>query len=103
MPELSPNNTMKLDIIAKDGSCISMNALRDDTKCAYRYDFEAGKAIKQTQYYYVDGKTKHKISVVVWIYKALNTPCNFTKMTANAPYRPRAIKVMVWGKLRPSN
>ncbi len=39
-PKLSPNNTMKLDVIAKDGSCISMNALRDDTKCAYRYDFE---------------------------------------------------------------
>ncbi|GAA6862985.1 hypothetical protein HpHNI39_08340 [Helicobacter pylori] len=58
MPELSPNNTMKLDIIAKDGSCISMNALRDDTKCAYRYDFEAGKAIKQTQYYYVDRENK---------------------------------------------
>ncbi len=53
VPELSPNNTMKLDVIAKDGSCIFMNALRDDTKCAYRYDFEAGKAIKQTQYYYV--------------------------------------------------
>ncbi len=57
-PELSPNNTMKLDVIAKDGSCISMNALRDDTKCAYRYDFEAGKAIKQTQYYYVDRENK---------------------------------------------
>ncbi len=49
---------MKLDVIAKDGSCISMNALRDDTKCAYRYDFEAGKAIKQTQYYYVDRENK---------------------------------------------
>ncbi|MGL2479633.1 competence protein, partial [Helicobacter pylori] len=58
VPELSPNNTMKLDVIAKDGSCISMNALRDDTKCAYRYDFEAGKAIKQTQYYYVDRENK---------------------------------------------
>lgn len=57
-PKLSPNNTMKLDVIAKDGSCISMNALRDDTKCAYRYDFEAGKAIKQTQYYYVDRENK---------------------------------------------
>ncbi|EKE80775.1 putative periplasmic competence -like protein [Helicobacter pylori R030b] len=32
--------------------------LRDDTKCAYRYDFEAGKAIKQTQYYYVDRENK---------------------------------------------
>ncbi len=31
-----------------------------------------------------------------------NEPCNFTKMTANALYKPRAIKVMVWGKLRPS-
>ncbi len=58
VPELSPNNTMKLDVIAKDGSCIFMNALRDDTKCAYRYDFEAGKAIKQTQYYYVDRENK---------------------------------------------
>ncbi|WP_236635744.1 competence protein [Helicobacter pylori] len=57
-PKLSPNNTMKLDVIAKDGSCISMNALRDDTKCTYRYDFEAGKAIKQTQYYYVDRENK---------------------------------------------
>ncbi len=27
VPKLSPNNTMKLDVIAKDGSCISMNAL----------------------------------------------------------------------------
>ncbi|EJB56472.1 hypothetical protein HPHPH30_1232 [Helicobacter pylori Hp H-30] len=49
---------MKLDVIAKDGSCISMNALRDDIKCAYGYDFEAGKAIKQTQYYYVDRENK---------------------------------------------
>ncbi|WRA11203.1 hypothetical protein KVK46_04895 [Helicobacter pylori] len=35
-----------------------MGTSRDDTKCAYRYDFEAGKAIKQTQYYYVDRENK---------------------------------------------
>ncbi|GAA7592758.1 hypothetical protein ckin49_01270 [Helicobacter pylori] len=31
-PELNPNNTMKLDVIAKDGSCISMNALTTQSR-----------------------------------------------------------------------
>lgn len=47
-------NEINLSVIDKDGNCLEMKASRDDTKCQYRYDFEKGKAIKQTQFYYID-------------------------------------------------
>lgn len=47
-------NEMILSIVDKDGNCYDIQATRDDTKCTYRYDFNNGVAIKQTQFYYVD-------------------------------------------------
>ncbi|WP_281746586.1 competence protein [Helicobacter suis] len=59
VPEFdAATNQFKLFVIGKDGTCQEMNAYRDDTKCSYRYDFEKGKAIKQTQFYYVDKENK---------------------------------------------
>ncbi|WP_334083466.1 hypothetical protein [Helicobacter typhlonius] len=51
-------NAIKLSVVDKDGSCVEKMAVRDDTKCEYRYDFANGKAIKQTQFYYVDNESK---------------------------------------------
>lgn len=50
-------NAIKLSVIDKDGSCVDKMAVRDDTKCEYRYDFANNKAIKQTQFYYVDNES----------------------------------------------
>lgn len=47
-------NTIILSVIDRDGKCIELQANRDDTKCQYRYDFNNGVAIKQTQFYYID-------------------------------------------------
>ncbi|MFC3848499.1 competence protein [Helicobacter baculiformis] len=59
VPEFNPTaNQLKLFIVGKDGGCQEMQAYRDDTKCNYRYDFEKGKAIKQTQFYYIDKENK---------------------------------------------
>ncbi|TLD95414.1 hypothetical protein LS71_008385 [Helicobacter jaachi] len=51
-------NSVKLSIIDKDGKCVEKMAVRDDTKCEYRLDFDKNKAIKQTQYYYIDNESK---------------------------------------------
>lgn len=51
-------NAIKLSVVDKDGSCVEKMAVRDDTKCEYRYDFANSKAIKQTQFYYVDNESK---------------------------------------------
>ncbi|MCI7484349.1 MAG: hypothetical protein MSA68_00105 [Helicobacter sp.] len=56
-PEFMSNN-IKLSIVDKDGNCVEKLAVRDDTKCKYRYDFVNSKAIKQTQFYYVDNENK---------------------------------------------
>lgn len=47
-------NEMILSVVDRDGQCIELMANRDDTKCQYRYDFNNGFAIKQTQFYYID-------------------------------------------------
>lgn len=47
-------NEMSLSVVDRDGNCIDIKANRDDTKCQYRYDFNNGVAIKQTQFYYID-------------------------------------------------
>ncbi|PAF42176.1 RGS domain-containing GTPase-activating protein [Helicobacter sp. 11S03491-1] len=59
-PFYDSKNSISLSFIAKDGSCVDVKAQRDDTKCAYRYDFNAGVAIKQTQFYYVDNENQTK-------------------------------------------
>lgn len=51
-------NGIKLVIVDKDGSCVEKMAVRDDSKCDYRLDFANNKAIKQTQFYYVDNENK---------------------------------------------
>lgn len=51
-------NQIKLSIVDKDGNCVEKMAVRDDTKCEYRFDFVNSKAIKQTQFYYVDNENK---------------------------------------------
>ena len=53
-------NEMNLSVVDKDGSCVEIKATRDDTKCQYRYDFNNGYAIKQTQFYYVDKENETK-------------------------------------------
>lgn len=55
------HNAIKLSVIDKDGNCIDRMAVRDDTKCEYRYDFANSKAIKQTQFYYVDNENKVQV------------------------------------------
>lgn len=47
-------NEISLSIVDKNGNCYDLIATRDDTQCTYRYDFNNGVAIKQTQFYYVD-------------------------------------------------
>lgn len=59
-PSYNGKNSIGLSFIAKDGSCVDVNAQRDDTKCEYRYDFNEGVAIKQTQFYYVDNENQMK-------------------------------------------
>lgn len=59
-PSYTGKNSIGLSFIAKDGSCVDVNAQRDDTKCEYRYDFNDGVAIKQTQFYYVDNENQIK-------------------------------------------
>lgn len=59
-PSYDGKNSIGLSFIAKDGSCVDVNAQRDDTKCEYRYDFNEGVAIKQTQFYYVDNENQMK-------------------------------------------
>lgn len=59
-PSYNGKNSIGLSFIAKDGSCVDVNAQRDDTKCEYRYDFNDGVAIKQTQFYYVDNENQMK-------------------------------------------
>lgn len=59
-PAYNGKNSIGLSFIAKDGSCVDVNAQRDDTKCEYRYDFNDGVAIKQTQFYYVDNENQMK-------------------------------------------
>lgn len=59
-PSYTAKNSIGLSFIAKDGSCVEVNAQRDDTKCEYRYDFNDGVAIKQTQFYYVDNENQIK-------------------------------------------
>lgn len=54
-------NAIKLSIVDKDGNCIERLAVRDDTKCEYRFDFANNKAIKQTQFYYVDNENKVQV------------------------------------------
>lgn len=51
-------NAIALSVVDKDGSCVEKMAVRDDTKCEYRFDFANNKAIKQTQFYYVDNENK---------------------------------------------
>lgn len=51
-------NAIRLSVVDKDGSCVEKMAVRDDTKCEYRFDFANNKAIKQTQFYYVDNENK---------------------------------------------
>ncbi|PAF48818.1 hypothetical protein BKH41_04100 [Helicobacter sp. 12S02232-10] len=53
-PQYDGTNSMSLSVVDKDGNCLPLKAQRDDTKCEYRYDFNDGVAIKQTQFYYVD-------------------------------------------------
>ncbi|PAF49634.1 hypothetical protein BKH41_01900 [Helicobacter sp. 12S02232-10] len=53
-PQYDGKNSISLSIVDKDGNCTDLKAQRDDTKCEYRYDFNDGMAIKQTQFYYVD-------------------------------------------------
>ncbi|MGX3044690.1 hypothetical protein [Helicobacter sp. T3_23-1056] len=55
------HNAIKLSIVDKDGNCIDRLAVRDDTKCEYRFDFANSKAIKQTQFYYVDNENKVQV------------------------------------------
>lgn len=59
-PAYNGKNSIGLSFIAKDSSCVDVNAQRDDTKCEYRYDFNEGVAIKQTQFYYVDNENQMK-------------------------------------------
>ncbi|PAF53019.1 hypothetical protein BKH42_08165 [Helicobacter sp. 13S00482-2] len=59
-PYYDSKNSISLSFIAKDGSCMDIKAQRDDTKCEYRYDFNNGVAIKQTQFYYVDNENQIK-------------------------------------------
>lgn len=59
-PAYNGKNAIGLSFIAKDGSCVDIQAQRDDTKCEYRYDFNEGVAIKQTQFYYVDNENQMK-------------------------------------------
>lgn len=59
-PAYNGKNSIGLSFIAKDGSCVDIQAQRDDTKCEYRYDFNDGVAIKQTQFYYVDNENQTK-------------------------------------------
>lgn len=51
-------NAIRLNVVDKNGDCVEKMAVRDDTKCEYRYDFANNKAIKQTQFYYVDNENK---------------------------------------------
>lgn len=52
------DNAIRLNVVDKNGDCVEKMAVRDDTKCEYRYDFANNKAIKQTQFYYVDNENK---------------------------------------------
>lgn len=54
-------NAIKLSIVDKNGECVERLAVRDDTKCEYRFDFANNKAIKQTQFYYVDNENKVQV------------------------------------------
>lgn len=51
-------NQMDINIVDRDGKCVSMQAYRNDNVCSYRYDFEKGKAIKQTQFYFISRENK---------------------------------------------
>ncbi len=51
-------NTMSLDIVDRNGSCFKMQAFRNDNVCQYSYDFENMKAIKQTQFYFINRENK---------------------------------------------
>lgn len=55
---LKRENTITLSVVDKNGNCYETQAIRDDTRCGYRYDFSQGVAIKQTQFYYVDKENK---------------------------------------------
>ncbi len=52
------SNTMSLDIVDRNGSCFKMQAFRNDNVCQYSYDFENMKAIKQTQFYFINRENK---------------------------------------------
>ena len=56
-PPTFVDNGVKLVIVDKDGKCVEKMGQRDDSKCEYRLDFAHNKAIKQTQYYYVDNES----------------------------------------------
>ncbi|MDU9746558.1 collagen-like protein, partial [Helicobacter pylori] len=51
-------NTMNIDIVDRNGSCFKMQAFRNDNVCQYSYDFENMKAIKQTQFYFINRENK---------------------------------------------
>lgn len=51
-------NTMSLDIVDRNGSCFKMQAFRNDNVCQYSYDFENMKAIKQTQFYFINRESE---------------------------------------------
>ncbi|EJB53965.1 hypothetical protein HPHPH27_0595 [Helicobacter pylori Hp H-27] len=51
-------NTMNIDIVDRNGSCFKMQAFRNDNVCQYNYDFENMKAIKQTQFYFINRENK---------------------------------------------
>ncbi|MCE3040015.1 hypothetical protein [Helicobacter anatolicus] len=53
-------NDLILSIIDKGGNCYEIPALRDDTLCGYRYDFNKSIAIKQTQFYYIDKENQQQ-------------------------------------------
>lgn len=56
-PPTFVENGVELVVVDKDGSCIKKKGYRDDAKCEYFLDFANNKAIKQTQYYYVDNES----------------------------------------------
>ncbi len=49
---------MDISIVDRNGKCVEMQAYRNDNVCSYRYDFEKGKAIKQTQFYFINKENK---------------------------------------------
>ncbi|GAA7559969.1 hypothetical protein HpBHB38_05290 [Helicobacter pylori] len=49
---------MNIDIVDRNGSCFKMQAFRNDNVCQYNYDFENMKAIKQTQFYFINRENK---------------------------------------------